>query len=124
MRSWEYDGVALASIQKINFNAYTLRHGVNVAGGDLDDDGFEEITTAAGPGPSNTTWFKGFDFDGGSLTLIPGFQVTPYTTHYGGRVGTGDVDTSPPASPACVLPSRNEVPRVLARSRVSAGGVR
>src|SRR5258705_6524827 len=51
VRGFNFDNVAIASIAKINFNAFsTTQFGANVAAGDVDADGFDEILTAQGPG--------------------------------------------------------------------------
>ena len=96
VRGFNYDGVGLTGIAKINFNAFSVpQYGVNLAGGDVDGDGFAEIATTPGPGAgaSFPSEFVGFDFDGATVSSLPGFVVTPYaTTFYGGRVGLGDVD--------------------------------
>ena len=92
VRGWNVDAGAVAAISKINFNAFTLTgHGANVAAGDLDDDGFAEIAVTPGPGPAHPATFNGFDFDGGSIAPLAGFAVQPFTTVYGGRVGSDDV---------------------------------
>ncbi|MFN8176310.1 MAG: Ig domain-containing protein [bacterium] len=97
VRGFNYDGANVRAIAKIDYNAYALPgHGVNVGSGDVDDDGFAEIATAPGPGPTQPSRFLGFDFDGAVLLPISGFDVTPasYATGYGGRLGCGDVDDS------------------------------
>ncbi|MFN7973918.1 MAG: putative Ig domain-containing protein [Acidobacteriota bacterium] len=96
VRGFNYDGSTVTAIAKINFNAYTvLQYGVNVATGDVENDGYAEIGTAPGPGvgaqfPSD---FRGFNYDGASISQLANYQVTAYTTVYGGRVGFGDLDT-------------------------------
>ncbi|MFN7976421.1 MAG: SBBP repeat-containing protein [Acidobacteriota bacterium] len=91
VRGWNYDATTVSAIAKINFNAFTYQgFGVNVAGGDVDADGFGEIACAPGPGVTHPARFLGFDYDGASLTAIPGFDVT-IGTGYGGRVGLGDL---------------------------------
>ncbi|MFN7975198.1 MAG: hypothetical protein U0166_23075 [Acidobacteriota bacterium] len=94
VRGFDYDGAAIASISKINFNAFaTTQYGANVAGGDADGDAFAEIAGAPGPGasPSFPSRFLGFDYDGAAIAALPGFDVTPFTTSYGGRVGLGSI---------------------------------
>ena len=92
VHGYDYDGSSLATIGRVNFDAYPLTFGVAVAGGDVDADSYGDIATAPGPGPSISAWFKGFELDGGALGLIPGFDVTPLSTLYGGRVGLGDIE--------------------------------
>ncbi|MFN7972094.1 MAG: hypothetical protein U0166_07040 [Acidobacteriota bacterium] len=94
VRGWDYDGAAVSSIAKINFDAFAVaQYGCSVAGGDADADGFAEIAASPGPGagPSFPSRFKGFDYDGSAIAAAPGFDVTPFTTSYGGRAGLGNV---------------------------------
>ncbi|MFN7974913.1 MAG: putative Ig domain-containing protein [Acidobacteriota bacterium] len=92
VRGWNYDNVQVTSINKINFVAFAgLLYGANVASGDVDADGFAEILCTPGPGPANPTRFLGFNFDNTIITPLQGFDVTPVTTMYGGRVGSGDI---------------------------------
>ena len=46
-----------------------------------------------GPGPAHPAEYRGFDYDGASVSLMPGFPFTPpqYTV-YGGRLGSGDIN--------------------------------
>ncbi|MFN7973578.1 MAG: hypothetical protein U0166_14715 [Acidobacteriota bacterium] len=94
VRGWNYDGAAIASINKINFNAFAVnQYGVNLAGGDFDSDAFAEIAATPGPGPGAgfPSRFLGFNYDGATIAPLAGFDVTPYATLFGGRVGAGDV---------------------------------
>jgi len=92
IRGFDDDGSGISPIGKINFNAYqTYKYGANVAGGDVDTDGYAEIVTAPGAGPANPAEYRAFNFDGASIAAIPGLGGTPLTTLYGGRVGTGDL---------------------------------
>ncbi|MFN7973826.1 MAG: hypothetical protein U0166_16005 [Acidobacteriota bacterium] len=92
VRGWNFDATTVSSINKINFNAFVaLLYGVNIAWGDVDGDGFDELVATPGPGPTNPSRFLGFDYDGASIIQAPGFDITPFTTFYGGRVGLGDL---------------------------------
>ncbi|MFN7974026.1 MAG: kelch repeat-containing protein [Acidobacteriota bacterium] len=94
VRGWDYDAASITSINKINYLPFTtLQYGVNVAGGDFDGDGYAEMATTPGPGsgPSFPPRFLGHNYDGANVAAMPGFDVTPITTSYGGRVGAGDV---------------------------------
>ncbi|MEY2569013.1 MAG: hypothetical protein QOE35_3542 [Actinomycetota bacterium] len=87
VRTFKADGTQLAT----EFNAYdaTMSLGVNVATGDLDGNGTDEIVTGVGPGGGpHVRWFNA---DG---TLYQGFNgVFPYTNFTGGvDVATGDLD--------------------------------
>lgn len=58
-------------IAKVAFFAFgTLKYGVNVSAGDLDDDGFDEMLPGAGPGAVFAPHVRGFDWDGGTLRAI------------------------------------------------------
>ena len=118
VRGFDYDGGPLGAIAKINFNAFTVpQFGCHLAGGDADGDAFDEIVASPGPSASLPARFLGFDYDAASVAAMAGFDVTPFSTMYGGRVGLGDVaaDTPPrdellagagrdPAAPATVIP--------------------
>ncbi|MFN7975876.1 MAG: Ig domain-containing protein [Acidobacteriota bacterium] len=95
VRGWNVDGGAATAIGKVNFNAFPApQYGVNVAGGDVDKDLFAEIVTAPGPGPSLPAHVLGFDYDGTAVAVLPGFDVTPFTTSGGARTGAGDLDAN------------------------------
>ncbi|MFN7975122.1 MAG: LamG-like jellyroll fold domain-containing protein [Acidobacteriota bacterium] len=92
VRGWNYDGATITAIQKINFNAFAYPgFGVNGSAGDADGDSFDEIVATPGPGPSHPSRFLGFDYDGSVIAAIPGLDVTPFPTTYGGRVGARDM---------------------------------
>lgn len=94
VRGWNHDGAPVTSIAKINFNAFSVpEYGANVAAGDVDGDAHAEMAAAQGPGPDAAfpARFLGFDYDGVAVAALPGFDVTPFGTMYGGRVGLGDV---------------------------------
>lgn len=94
VRAWNFDGITLTQMGKINFNAFTpLEWGVNVSGGDVDADGWHEIVAARGPGSTLDSEFAGFNFDNSSVTALPGYSVIAHTTMYGGRVGLGDLNS-------------------------------
>ena len=107
VRAFDVTGSA---VTKVNFFAYgTLHYGVNPAGGDLDDDSYDEIVTGAGPGAVFGPHVRGWDFDGASLSPMPGLSFFAYgTLHYGVNVaaspleGTGAsrILTGPGPSPA------------------------
>jgi len=78
----------------VSFFAYgTLRWGVNVAGADIDGDGFDEIITGAGPGSIFGPHVRGWNVDGGDAGPLPGVSFFAYEDFgYGVRVSGGDVD--------------------------------
>ena len=91
VRAFRRDGTPIA---KVNFFAYgTLKYGVNPATGDLDADGFRELLSGAGPGAVFGPHVRGFDFDGGTLTVIQKINFFAYgTLKYGVNVASGDLD--------------------------------
>ena len=93
VRGWNYDGGPLSAITGFDFLAFaTPQYGVNLAGSDVDDDGADDVIATPGPGALLSSRFRGFAFDGASTTALPGYDVTPFATRYGGRVGLGDID--------------------------------
>jgi hypothetical protein len=71
------------------FNS-SLRSGVDVATGDIDGDGIEEIIAATGPGTSPKIAMFQANGDG---TVTKVTEFTTFGTHSGGiRVAAGDVD--------------------------------
>ncbi|MFN7975601.1 MAG: right-handed parallel beta-helix repeat-containing protein [Acidobacteriota bacterium] len=97
VRGWNYDGATVTSIGKVNYYPFTtLQYGVNLVGGDADGDAFAEILATPGPGPTASfpSLFLGHDYDGASVAVLPGFDVTPFPTFYGGRIGSGDMSAS------------------------------
>ncbi|MFN7974251.1 MAG: kelch repeat-containing protein [Acidobacteriota bacterium] len=92
VRGWNFDGVSLGAIAKVNFPAFVLAgFGVHVAAGQVDLDPYDEILCSPGPRPSHPSRFLGFTYDGQAVAQIPGFDVTPYPTGYGGNVGSGNL---------------------------------
>jgi len=92
VRGFEVDGTPLPGL---SFLAYgTNKYGVNVAAGDLDGDGFDEIITGAGAGEVFGPHVRGFDYDGGtSVSPVPGVSFFAYGTHkWGVNVAAGDFD--------------------------------
>ncbi len=78
----------------VNFFAYgTIQWGVNVAAGDIDGDGYDEIVTGAGPGTIFGPHVRGWNVDGGPAEAIPAVSFFAYgTNEYGVNVTCGDVD--------------------------------
>jgi hypothetical protein len=95
VRAFDYDGVPpVTPLAGVSFFAYgTLRWGVRVAAGDIDGDGFDEIVTGPGPGPSFGPQVRGWDVDGGPAAPIGGVSFMAYgTNRLGVVVSCGDLD--------------------------------
>jgi len=78
----------------VSFLAYgTLKWGVNVACGDIDGDGIDEIVTGPGPGAEFGPHVRGWNYDGGTVTPMTGVSFFAYGTHkWGVNVSCGDID--------------------------------
>ncbi len=95
VRGWNCDGGGASSIPGVSFFAYgTLKFGVNVACGDIDGDGIDEIVTGAGPGAVFGPHVRAFNWDGtGSAQSIPAVSFFAYDyTQWGANVSCGDLD--------------------------------
>jgi len=78
-----------------HFLAYGVRRfGSNVACGDLDGDGKDEILTGPGPGNVFGPHVRGWRWNGpGDLAPLPGLSYLAYgTQRYGVNVSCGDID--------------------------------
>jgi len=95
VRGWRYDeNNAVSVLAGVNYLAYgTPKWGVNVASGDIDGDGFDEIVTGAGPGSVYGSHVRGWNCDGGVAAPIRAVSFMAYgSAKYGVRVTCGDVD--------------------------------
>ncbi len=89
-----FDRSGNAVTPSVNFYAYgTLRYGAHPERGDVDQDGYHEILTSPGPGAVFGPHIRGFDYDGGPLSAMPGISFFAYgTLRYGARTAGGDID--------------------------------
>ena len=94
VRGFNFDGQLLQAMAKVSFFAYgTLRYGVNVDGGSVDGDTYEELLTGAGPGAVFGPQARGFDFDGSAVVPVAGLNAFLFaTTSFGVDVASGDLD--------------------------------
>jgi len=94
VRGWNYDGTAVSAIGAISYFAYgTPKFGVNVACGDIDGDGYDEIITGAGPGQVYGPHVRGWNYDGGAVAAIGTTSFLAYgTNQWGVNVACGDID--------------------------------
>ncbi len=94
VRGWNVDGGEAQPMSGVSYFAYgTLKYGVNVACGDIDGDGYDEIISGAGPGAVFGPHVRGWNVDGGSASSIPGVSYFAYgTLKYGVNVACGDID--------------------------------
>ena len=93
VRGWDpLPGITVA-VPGLDFVPFTgMRYGANVAAGDLHAQNEDELIIAPGPGSTaHPATFRGFSWDGLAPMLLPGFDVTPFSSHYGGRPAAGEV---------------------------------
>jgi hypothetical protein len=92
VRGFEVEGVQLPGL---SFLAYgTNKYGVNVACGDVDGDGTDEIITGAGPGAVFGPHVRGWNYQGETGVMsLPGVNYFAYgTPKWGVNVTAGDID--------------------------------
>ena len=97
VRGWNVDGGTAAAISDVSFFAYRAgRYGVVVTCGDVDGDDMDEIVTARGPSSNLGPYIRGWNFDGVSISRLPGFRFyawDPSEARYGARLFAGaDLD--------------------------------
>jgi len=95
VRAFTYNpSLGTEPVPGVSYFAYgTPKWGVNVAAGDIDGDGFDEIVTGAGPGAVYGPHVRGWNVDGGPATAIPWVSFLAYGTNkFGVNVCCGDVD--------------------------------
>ncbi|MFN7971015.1 MAG: hypothetical protein U0166_01470 [Acidobacteriota bacterium] len=121
VRAFDFDGTRVQAIAKINFSAFpTSQYGADVGSASVDADAFAELVASPGPGAALPCEFRGFNYDAASVSPMAGYDVTPFASLYGGRVGLGDVDADAvqellagagpdPSADSCVLVERYDL---------------
>jgi len=93
VRSWDLDGTNSPAAGASFFAFGTPKWGVNVAGGDIDGDGRDEIIAGAGPGSVMGSHVRAYRVEGSSATPLSDVSYFAYNgAGYGVRVGCGDLD--------------------------------
>jgi hypothetical protein len=98
IRAFDYDGSGNkpTPVPGASFFAYgTRKWGANVATGDLDSDGLDEIITGAGPGNVFGAQVRAFDYSGSGVSQVPGVNFFAYDNsafRYGVCVTAGNVN--------------------------------
>lgn len=92
VRTWDPDDTGAPLAQ---WPAYGVdQFGVNVAAGDLDGDGFDEILTVPGPDLAAAARILAWNADNGSVSPVPGLDFVAHDqalTH-GGSIAAGLVE--------------------------------
>ena len=94
VRGFDVDGGPARPVPAISFFAYaTLAYGALGATRDVDGDGYAEIVTGPGPGPSFGAQVRGFDHDGAGLRGLVGLDFVAFAgARHGVRVAGADHD--------------------------------
>ncbi|MFN7975604.1 MAG: hypothetical protein U0166_25235 [Acidobacteriota bacterium] len=94
VRGWNYDGSTLTAVSKVSFFAFsTLKFGVNVSGGDVEGDTYDELLPGAGPGAVFGSAVRGFNYDGATITAIAKINFIAFgTSRYGANVASADIE--------------------------------
>ncbi len=95
VKVFSYSGGTFNSITELGFLAFPREQGfgVNVACGDVDGDGCDEIITGCGPGPVLCARVRVFKLEDGSIKAVDGLDFVAYDMDTRGvNVASGDVD--------------------------------
>jgi hypothetical protein len=96
VRIYSYAGGVIADTG-VNFNAFTVKGGVNLATGDIDGDKMPELITAAGENPNASPEVRVWKVNtaggqGNWAVTDTGIRFTAFSGRYGANVTTGDLD--------------------------------
>lgn len=106
VRGFDFDGVALATIPRINFYAYDparFAYGVNLESGDVDADGRDEVATGPGGAAGQGTWLRLWRASAATGVALLAEQDPVYFNpdSFGVTVATGDLDGDARAEVLC-----------------------
>lgn len=80
----------------VNIVAFSTKYGVNIAAGDIDGDGIDELIVAPGPDPTANATVKilKIDVSGGigNWKAVDSGSFTAFTGSYGSNIATGDLN--------------------------------
>lgn len=72
-----------------SWRAFDSEYGANIASGDIDGDGFDEIVAGTGPDTNGKAMLQVFERNGSPLS---GAQAVPFNMNYGVTIAVGDID--------------------------------
>lgn len=95
VRGWSFDGGTVQAIAAVDFIAYDSGgYGANASRAQLDLDGYDEILTAPGPGPSHAPHVRGFQYDDATVRPMAGVSFAAFSAPgYGATVAAADVES-------------------------------
>ena len=90
VRGWNFDNGAWSVLSRVNFIPFSCQVcGTRISGGDLDDDGYDELVATRSGGPAFDTTVRTFNVDGGAMSSL--IQFTAFSTGgYGANTAVSD----------------------------------